>query len=150
MVLRATLSVAALAALAACSGTEAPAQRVILITCDTLRADRLGAYGYERDVTPNLDAFARDCVVFDSAYATAPMTQPAIASLLTGRYAQEVGATPGNIRLVHPQIETLPEYLASQGVATAAVVSNYILRKDPRFGDAGRCLLPKARRGRVR
>ena len=66
-----------------------PVRRVILISCDTLRADHLGMYGYDREVSPNLDAFARDAVVFERAYGTAPHTNPALSSLLTSRMPRE-------------------------------------------------------------
>ena len=56
------------------------ARRVILISCDTLRADRLGFYGYERDTSPNLDALAAESVVFEETYSTAPMTVSAVIS----------------------------------------------------------------------
>jgi len=114
---------------AACGRDAPPVQRVILITCDTLRADRLGAYGYERDTSPHLDAFARRALVFDEAYASAPMTQPALSSLMTGRLPHEVGAVPGNRSLMPPDAWTLAEVLSEAGVETAAVVSNWVLRR---------------------
>src|SRR5947207_14797178 len=55
------------------------AQNVVLITIDTLRADHVGAYGSTRAQTPALDALARDGVVFDRAYAAAPITLPSHA-----------------------------------------------------------------------
>lgn len=58
---------------------------MILITCDTLRAERLVLYGYDRPVSPRLDAFARDSVVFEKAYAAASLTGPALSSLSSGR-----------------------------------------------------------------
>ena len=57
---------------------------VVLISIDTLRADRIGAYGYAQARTPVLDAFAREAVVFDRAYAHAPQTLPSHASMFTG------------------------------------------------------------------
>ena len=121
-----------LACAAACggeSGGPPPVERVILLSCDTLRADRLGFAGYARDTSPNLDALARTSVVFDAAYSTAPMTQPAVSSLLTGRLPADVGAVPGNRVLLPAEVETLAEALDAEGFATAAVVSNWILRR---------------------
>ena len=125
--------------LAACAPEtpRGPARAVVLVTCDTLRADRLGCYGYERPTSPNLDAFARECVVFDSAYACAPMTLPALSSLMTGRMPSEVGAVPGNTSLVPAEVETLAERLSAAGVTTGAVVSNWLLRRQSESPDAG-------------
>src|SRR6185503_11889333 len=88
----------ALSALCACArapeAQPARARRVILITCDTLRADRLGVYGYARPTSPHLDAFARECAVFDEAFSNAPWTGPALSSLHTGLLPDEIGV-PG-------------------------------------------------------
>ena len=114
------------------SGESAPpgqARRVILISCDTLRADHLGLYGYARDTSPNLDALAAESVVFEEAYATAPMTVPAMSSVLTGRYPIEIGTTFDNHLLIPPEIDTLAEVLARHDVASGAVVSNFVLRR---------------------
>ncbi len=124
----------------ACSPDEAPRPRparVILLSCDTLRSDRLGFGGYGRDTSPNLDALARRAVVFDAAYASAPMTQPALSSLMTGRLPADVGAVPGNRVLLPGEVETLAEILAAEGYATAAVVSNWILRRRADAPDVG-------------
>lgn len=104
-------------------------RRVILISCDTLRADRLGMYGYARDTSPHLDAFARGSVVFERAYATAPHTNPALSSLLTSRMPDELGVAGGNRTLMPASVESLPELLAAAGIETAAIVSNWALRR---------------------
>jgi arylsulfatase len=115
-----------------------PARRVVLITCDTLRADRLGLYGCERPISPNLDAFAREGVVYEEAYATSSMTQPALSSLLTGRYPGEIGCVPGNARILPSEVETLAERLVQERIDTAAVVSNWVLRRvGAEAGDVG-------------
>lgn len=80
--------------LLACS-TEPPPLRwpnVLLVTLDTTRADHLGCYGYGRDTSPELDAFAKGAVVFDLAYSTSSWTLPAHASLFTGRFPTSHGA----------------------------------------------------------
>ena len=65
--------------------TPAPADvNVVVVTLDTLRADRLGCYGSTAVATPNLDALAASGVVFEQATATAPMTLPSHASIFTG------------------------------------------------------------------
>jgi arylsulfatase len=126
-------------ALAAC-GSSAPApraRRVILITCDTLRADRLGCYGYARPTSPHLDEFAREAVVFDNAWSTAPKTTPAVSALLTGRLPDEIGVTGGNRYLLPPAAVTLAELAREAGWHTGAVVSNWVLRDQPKYGGAG-------------
>jgi arylsulfatase len=111
---------------------------VLLITCDTLRADRLGAYGYERDTSPELDALAAEGAVFEEAYATAPMTQPSISSLLTGRLPEHIGVARGNLRRLPSEVETIAERLRDEGITTAAVISNWVLRRAPAAdGDVG-------------
>ena len=57
---------------------------VVLISIDTLRADRLPAYGYEKVATPAIDALAKDGVVFENAYSAIPLTLPSHSTMLTG------------------------------------------------------------------
>ena len=64
------------AALLACAPPAADTRSsVIVISIDTLRADHVGLYGYERDTTPFLDRFAKDCVVFEQAFTPWPWTE---------------------------------------------------------------------------
>src|SRR5712691_12043022 len=59
---------------------------VVLITIDTVRADRVGCYGYRHASTPNLDALAREGVLFQTVVASVPLTLPSHCSILTGTY----------------------------------------------------------------
>jgi arylsulfatase A-like enzyme len=94
-------------------------RQVLLITIDTLRADRLGCYGYSaRATSPNIDALARQSVVFDRAYAAAPWTIPSLAALHTGRYPVEVGAYT-NSDVLSADATTLAELFQRRGFATA-------------------------------
>ena len=86
----AALALAALA-LAACA-REGPRPNVLLITVDTLRADRLSAAGYARATTPNLDRLAAEGLRFTRAGTPRAKTTPAIASLMTGLYPHDHGA----------------------------------------------------------
>ena len=70
----------------------APRGPIIVIAIDTLRADHLGLYGYERDTSPRLDALAAEGTVFEHAFATASWTLPSMTSLLTGTWPREHGA----------------------------------------------------------
>src|SRR5206468_6197757 len=90
--LAAVVVTAAMAALSATRGwfgardRERPAFNILLVTLDTTRADRIGAYGYARARTSHLDRFAAEGVRFDRVIAPAPITLPSHASLFTARY----------------------------------------------------------------
>ena len=91
-----TLALLAVAlALAGCGDSQPRLERpnIVLVTIDTLRADHLGCYGYFRDTSPNIDAFAKESLVFDQAYAAMATTLPSHASMLTARYPLEHGIT---------------------------------------------------------
>ncbi len=95
---------------------------VLLIVLDTVRADALSPYGYERDTTPNLARLAERGVRFEHARSTAPWTLPSHASLFTGRWRHETSANVG-IALddSHP---TIAEFLSRRGYATAGFAAN--------------------------
>ncbi len=101
---------------------------LILVTVDTLRADRLGAYGSRLGLTPHLDALAQQSVVFTSAYAPASFTVPSVSSLMTGRYPEELGIWKNESGLP-ASVATLASSLRDRGWRTLAVVSNFVLRK---------------------
>ena len=107
------------------------AEHVLLITVDTLRADRVGAYGHARASTPALDSLARAGIRFDRAFATAPITQTSHASLLTGRYPAGHGARHNGIR-INPSVATIADSFRAAGFATGAFVAAFPL--DERFG----------------
>ena len=106
---------------------------IILITLDTTRADRMGFLGSKRGLTPNLDALAKQSVVFTRAYAQVPLTSPSHAALLTGTYPQF-----NHLRdLAEPLREDLPyvpDLLHQHGYHTAAFIGAMIL--DPVSGAA--------------
>ncbi len=104
--------------LAGCSrGDGGP--HVLLVTVDTLRADRVGAYGYERDTTPHLDALARESVLFERSYTHAPFTAPSHASLLTGLHPQSHGVLYWG-QVMDPAAATLQGLLGRRGYRTGA------------------------------
>lgn len=100
---------------------------VILISVDTLRPDHLSCYGYHRGTSPYIDQFAKDALVFDNCLSHAPVTGSSIASILSGFLPHETKVFK-NLPLA-TAVETLPEILQRQGYKTAAVVSNYVLRR---------------------
>src|SRR5688500_7419518 len=73
-------------------GAREERPNVLVILVDTLRADRLGAWGGTRSLSPFVDAWASQAQVFRAAYAHAPWTLPSVASLLTSTYPQQHGA----------------------------------------------------------
>ncbi len=112
-----------------------PGPSVLLVTLDTTRADRLGAYGSAIGATPHLDGLASRGVLFEQAFAVAPMTLPAHASILTGQLPTRTGLRwNGEQRLADSPAEmpTLAERFRAAGYATAAFVSAAVL--DRAFG----------------
>jgi arylsulfatase A-like enzyme len=97
---------------------------VLLITLDTVRADHLSLYGYQRPTSPVLERLARWGVRFDEARAAAPWTLPSHATMFTGRWHHELSVnwmTP-----LDRKRPTLAEYLGARGYATAGFVANTI------------------------
>ncbi len=109
-----------------------PGANILLITLDTTRPDRIGAYGYSAALTPELDRLARAGVLFKNAYSPVPLTLPAHASILTGTIPLFHGVRNNGKYLLVPQAITLAEILKPLGYTTAAFVSSFIL--DSRFG----------------
>jgi arylsulfatase A-like enzyme/Flp pilus assembly protein TadD len=106
---------------------------VILITLDTVRADRMGFLGSKNGLTPQLDALATQSVVFEHAYSQAPITPVSHATILTGTYPQYHGIRNFGDRLP-PSVPFLPDMLHAQGYHTGAFVGSIIL--DPKNGFA--------------
>jgi arylsulfatase A-like enzyme len=116
-------------------GPSAPPRRVlrplnlVLVTIDTLRADRLGCYGYTKIETPNLDALAARGVLFENAVASAPLTPPSHASMFTGQYPYLHGVRNTGGFVLQSSSTTLAEILQEQGWDTAAFVGASVLKK---------------------
>jgi len=116
---------------------------IVLIVVDTVRADHLGTYGYDRPTSPHLDAWAASGRVYERALAPSPWTLPSMASLLTGQLpsrhrAGQVplvdGRKPGfvknprdDLRTMVDDVATLAERLKERGYRTGAVVTNSFL-----------------------
>ena len=132
--MRARLLLVPLALATACGpGTKAhpefPGAPVILISIDTLRADRLPAYGYAKVETPSIDALRRDAILYENAYSHCPLTLPSHLSMLTGLLPAEHGVrTNLGYRFDGEAHPTLARILGAQGYATGAAVSSYVLR----------------------
>ncbi|MBX7187396.1 MAG: sulfatase, partial [Vicinamibacteria bacterium] len=129
-----SLPLFAAALLCACATAprpEAPLS-VLLVTIDTLRADRVGAYGDSKARTPTLDRLARDGVVFERAYTPAPITLPAHVSMMTGLLPPAHGVRGNGAFALGPGSPTLAETLKASGRSTAAFVGGFPLSR--RFG----------------
>jgi arylsulfatase A-like enzyme/Tfp pilus assembly protein PilF len=105
---------------------------VVLLTIDTLRADHLRCYGYDRIETPNLDAFAASADRFAFAYTPVPITLPAHTAIMTGIYPMATGMHDFSGNKLPPDATTLAKVLHESGYETAAFVSAAVL--DSRFG----------------
>ncbi len=105
---------------------------MVVVTLDTLRADRLGCYGFAGIQTPNIDAVAADGVVFEQATATAPMTLPSHASIFTGLIPPHHGVRDNGGFFLDASKATLAERMKQAGYATGAFVGAWVL--DSRWG----------------
>lgn len=103
-----------------------PKPDIILIVLDTLRADRLSCYGYSRETSPHIDAFAKDGVVFERAISPAQWTIPAHASLFTGEYPSTHLTTQIYDKHSRDQI-MLAEVLRREGYRTVSFCNNPLL-----------------------
>lgn len=106
---------------------------IILITLDSTRADRMGFLGAHSKLTPNLDAIARDALVFERAYAQAPTTVVSHATILSAAYPQTTQMTEFGNPLAG-SLPYLPDLLHNKGYRAAAFVGSIAL--DPRNGSA--------------
>ncbi len=97
---------------------------VLLYVIDTLRADRLSAYGYERPTSPRMEQLAEESVRFERAYAPGPNTHPSMSSLFASRYASELSS---RLAADGPAKVTLTEAFQQAGYATAGFQANFLL-----------------------
>ena len=127
------------AGLLGCQRSQQPADRdtglnLLIISIDTLRADHLGCYGYFRDTSPEIDAFARETVFFEQAYSPMSTTLPAHVSLLTGLHPAEHGITSnvgdgGHPFGTRPRIRSVVQMAQAADYRTAAFVSATPLKR---------------------
>ena len=114
------------------AGTEFP--NVVLISIDTLRSDRLPAYGYTGVETPAIDRLAADGVLFERAFTHVNVTLPAHASLFTGLLPPQHGVRDNAGYRLDEAVPTLAETLGRRGYATGGFVSSYVLRAGTGIG----------------
>ncbi len=105
------------------SSTERP--NVIVLAVDGLRSDRVGSYGAQSELTPNLNAFSEGSRVYETAIAPAPWSVSTLASLMAGRYPHALGVLGlGKRSRLSGDELTLAEYLTTAGLRTGAFVPN--------------------------
>ena len=114
---------------------EVPARlpNLLVYMIDTLRADRLAAYGNDRGLTPNLDALARDSLVFSDVVAVSSWTRPTVASILTG-LSPLVHTAQAPEDGLPKEVDTLAEIVGREGFRTAAFLTNNVVGEDYGFG----------------
>lgn len=100
---------------------------ILLITIDTLRADRLGAYGFKEISTPNIDGLAKDGILFEDATSHVPLTLPSHTSIMTGLFPSNHGVHDNGGFHVSASQQTIAELLKQKGFRTGAFVGAFVL-----------------------
>lgn len=110
------------------SDYKRPGYNIILISLDTLRADRLGIYGYAKNTSPAIDDFAKKSILFENAFSNSNWTLPSHMSIMTSLYPSEHSVLTENQKLPSKKI-TLAEILKANGYSTAAFTGGYLVSK---------------------
>src|SRR5437899_10627918 len=105
---------------------------LVIITLDTTRADRMGAYGNTQIETPAFDRIAREGVLFEQAVSAAPLTLPVHSSMFTGKFPPEHGVRDNGGFFLGPEQLTLAEVLKAHGYRTGGFIGAYVL--DSKWG----------------
>lgn len=121
---------------------------VLVFLVDTLRRDRLGVYGYPRDTSPNIDAFAEDAVRYTGLIAPSSWTRPSVATLLTSTQPHTHGGE-SRVSVVRDGLPWLPEFFNAAGYETQAFFSNPNVLPVWGFGDEFRRVRNFVRESRV-
>lgn len=106
---------------------ESARPNVLLLSVDTLRADRLGCYGYPLRTSPHLDRLAETALVFEDCVCDVPLTSPSLGAMMTSRYPRMNGTTRNGLRLPEG-IPTVAERFRAAGYHTFCVQSNWTLK----------------------
>ena len=119
--------------LCSCNGYDASGQEVpcsgcnlVIISINTLRADRVGVYGYSLNTTPYIDRFAKNSIVFENAYSLDTFTLPSATTLFTSTYPQYHGVTEWYLGM-SDELPVLTEVLASAGYTTVGIAGDEAL-----------------------
>ena len=112
-------------------GGDGPRPDIIVIVVDTLRSDYLGCYGNSLDTSPNVDAMARDSMLFEDCRTHAPNTRMSMATIFSGFLPHETQAVERTD--LSEKVTMLSEQLVPLGYKTAAVIGNFVLHKGTGF-----------------
>ena len=118
-----------LALLSACAAAPLAPAGVLVLSLDTLRADRLGAYGSTAGLTPNLDRFAAESVIFDQAYAPSNETLYSHAALFTGQYPSRLAPLDGAFTLSEDTASLASVYTAAGWDTAGFVAGGHLSRQ---------------------
>lgn len=116
------------------SASSAASGPIVVISIDTLRADRLPMYGYAQGRTPALARFANDALLFESAWSSSPQTLPAHSTIFSGQQPFAHGVRDNIGFTVGAQVPWLPDLLTQAGRSSAGFVSTFVLRQQVGFG----------------
>ena len=122
-----TAVLGSLVLIAACGTRPTPPRNLLVITLDTMRADRLPPYGAGDLRTPALSRLAAEGAVFDQAFASVPLTLPSHATLFTGLQPPRLGVRDNAGAPVSQSVLTLAEMLEAKGMKTGAVLASGVL-----------------------
>jgi len=115
------------ACLVCAAGALAAPPNVVLLSVDTLRADHLGCYGYDKPTSPNIDRFAAEGMLFEDVVCEVPLTAPSFGAMLTSRYPRMNATTRNGLRLPDGAFSAVQAFQKS-GYETYAVLSNWTLK----------------------
>ena len=124
----------------ACGGRGGPAltsgqargANILLVTIDTLRKDRVGAFGSDAGLTPNVDRLAAQGIRYSNAFSHAPMTLPAHTSIMTGLTPRHHGVRNNTSFRLDDRVPTLATMLRSAGYPTGAFIGAFVQRSNSR------------------
>ncbi len=105
---------------------------LLFITIDTLRADHLGCYGYDKAQTPNIDRLANNGIKFENCYASVPLTLPSHSTIFTGKEPFEHQIRSNINYFLNEEETTLAELMKAEGFLTYAIISSFVLHS--KFG----------------
>ena len=118
----------AVCALLCCAAAPAVPTNVLLLSVDTLRADHLGCYSYDRPTSPTLDALAAQSLLFEDAVCEIPLTNPSMGSMLSSRYPRMNGTTRNGLPMP-AEVPLVQEVFQQNGYHTLCVTSNWTLKR---------------------
>jgi len=106
-----------------------PPPNIVLIVIDAIRADKLGCYGFEGKISPEIDAMAKESVLFENVISQCSWTRPSIGSMITSRYPRELGIFKEKFDILNDKDRTLAEVLKENGYYTFGITANPNINK---------------------